>query len=216
MTNGLKQLICETAEEKFFDNNYDHDPIIPGNYLTCAGNIFVMSNITQGTGLSQRIGNQVCIKTLEVVWRLNYPYYLTSQVATNLRMIIFIWKNDTLPAVANVIVQNPPAPWPRITNYQGLYDWFNKDRVEILYDELLYGYTATGADDFITTAARPLDQKYKFIDGINNIIYFDRNLVLRAVNHIYMIVINDIEDDAIGNLTGWLVNVKWRLTYIDM
>lgn len=190
------------------------------------GSMGSLTPITAGTGLLQRIGNKVVMKNLQLRGRIYYDWLdtaLRGAYATHcrVRILIFIWKDDTVPTPGDII--NPPAGFLLQDTCSYFLDPDRKPKRKLLYDGVYdirndSQYTAPGV---LNPIPGPESEK-----SIN--LYIDLTrlpLALRTisyagagttdgVNNMYMYVMADAEQTGAA-YTGPKVRINSRLTFTD-
>lgn len=207
-----------------------NEPKIKEVFITSAkigepGAVTVLTPISPGTGLVNRIGNKVIMKNLQIRGRIYwdwldnalrgaYAYYC------RVRILIFIWKDDTHPVPTDIkttpggfLLQDacsffldPDKKPKRKLLYDGVYDLRNDSQ-----------YTAPGVMN-----PRPGTDSCKSIN-----LYFDLTrlpLSLRTIsyapgstdgiNNIYFFVTADAEQTG-ASFTGPQIRINSRLTFTD-
>lgn len=223
MKRSFIRTLTECSELKHFDRYIDVNPSL-GDYVTCGGTMYhITGDIPQGGEDKQRVGNRLRVNSLEIVWRINWPFSEESQLAINYRLIVFIWHDNDHPFTEDIIEISSFAspPYLDITSYQAFYRFDNQVKYTILYDKVLTGYAITNAEGTLVTTDRPLVNDYKMLTGLDidtqyEIVTPEPPPVWIPNNGIYALLINDVPNSDIGNTFGWFVNLKFRVTYIDV
>lgn len=201
----LRQAIKSIAERKFYDNTLLQTPA--GNNLNDAGFMYALSDMTQGSGQNQRIGDKCTGSSIE--WRayLFSPGVVTTVPYILVRVIFFIWKDDTTPVVGDIL-QDPANP---------LLSPFNHDQAvkrKILLDKTWTQYleptlkNATIPNKFMK-AVIPLSKVRRGL----NIVNFQGGTTI-AINHVYFLSISNTPN-GVGN-NEWSFGHVFRYNFIDM
>lgn len=201
----LRQAIKSVAERKFYDSPVTLSSA--GNLLSLAGYMFVLTDMAQGAGTSNRIGDKCTGSSIEIRYLLYSPGAVTTVPFITFRLIIFIWKDDTVPIVGDILeaigLSPPLSP-------------FNHDKR--IKRKVLYDGTHTQYLDNITKNSNNPNKFKKIILPLNklrrglNIVNFQSGTTV-AVNHIYALMIADTANTA--NLT-WTLEFEGRYNFIDM
>jgi hypothetical protein len=122
----VKQIVKsmqKTAEQKYFDQ-------FTSLSVTTSGTITNISDITRGTDVTQRVGNEVYLQHLEV----NISAYLNANVDSAFLRLMFLvdTMGYNLPVVADVL--EPALVGTAYTNVAPYY-WEYRKRFRILKDE---------------------------------------------------------------------------------
>jgi hypothetical protein len=103
-----------------------YDVYTPSLAITSSATILPLSGITQGTGITQRVGDAVEIKALIFNWNL---YMQNGDVFNATRIIVFQWLEST-----SVTTPSPNSILEGLPTVQDFYNWANSPRFRILYD----------------------------------------------------------------------------------
>jgi len=130
----VKSMIAAPAELKHFDQSLQLGAVV-------GGNIYNISDITRGTDVTQRVGNEVYLKEVRV--RLSFSI----NSAVDKAMIRYIFLIDTMGANAPVVTDVLEAGLVG-TSYTDIcpYYWDYRKRFRILKDEVvpLNKYSSNG------------------------------------------------------------------------
>lgn len=199
----LRQAIKSIAERKFYDNQIGQTSA--GNNLNDAGFLYALSDMTQGAGQSQRIGDKCTGSSLE--WRgvCFSPALVTTVPYITVRVIIFVWRDDTTPVLADIIedVTNPTlSPLAHDT----------KIKRKVLFEKTWTQYL----DPTNKTVTIP-NQLVKAVIPLNkmkyNIVNFQGGTTI-AVNHIYFLSVSNTPNGTPN--TEWNFGHYFRYSFIDM
>lgn len=201
----LRQAIKSVAERKWYDNTLFLSNALP-NQLDINGFFFSLTDMPQGSGQQQRIGDKCTGSSIEVRMVLSSPALVTTAVYLIMRTIIFVWKDDTAPGLADIL---EPGAWNPV-NAPLNHD--TKIKRKILYDACSAHYLETVTKNSMS----PLKYK-KIVLPLNklrnlNIINFQAGTTV-GVNHIYILHLADTP--AVANQT-WTLNASYRYNFIDM
>lgn len=201
----LKQAIKSIAERKFYDNTVIQSPA--GNNLNDLGFIYALSDLTQGSGQNQRIGDKCTGNSVE--WRgyLYSPGAVTTVPYILIRVIFFIWKDDTTPLLGDIL-EDPANP---------LISPFTHDQAvkrKILYDKTWTQFLDpttknTTVPNKNTKAIIPLS---KIKRGLN-IVNFQGGTTI-AINHVYFLSVSNTPNGTPN--TEWNFGHSFRYNFIDM
>lgn len=189
------------AEKKFFDT---------GNNLTAAAmetlGPVCLTEVTQGTTDFQRVGDKLTMNSLE----LRFAYFMTGLASgIILRVILFQWFDDTMPAITDVIETAAPT-------YQ-LYSGFTHDlklKRKILMDKLISPITNVVAGPQNTVK---IYKKYFNLRRLRNRVINFQGGTVTGINHIYMaIVCRDPSSSLIASPSTLSFIFQSRLNFIDM
>lgn len=124
----VKMIINKNLELKSVDATYGGAASAP-----LAGVITAMFPIAQGTGNSQRVGNDVNASYTQIQWQ---GVISSSDPTNELRVIIFQWSLDNasaVPTVADILYTAGG-----MAGYNALYNFDNRDKYKILYDRSVF------------------------------------------------------------------------------
>lgn len=201
----LRQAIKSVAEKKWYDNVVNLSAA--GNLLSNVGFMFSLTDMPQGSGQSNRVGDKATGSSLEIRLTLTSPTAGTTVANIVFRLIIFVWKDDTVPTLADILEGIGATPPDSPFNH----DYAIKRKV--LYDSC----TAHYIDPVTKSCQNPIRFK-KIILPLNklkrglNIVNFQAGTTI-AVNHIYALMVSDTPNTA--NQT-WTLEASFRYNYIDM
>lgn len=203
----LRAAIKSIAEKKFYDNVLNFDPTAGGPYLTNAGTFFNLTDLTQGSGQSQRIGDKCTGSSLEIRFDVRSPGAGTTDPYLIYRLIVFIWKDDTVPVVGDILEALGTTPPLSPFNHD------TKVKRKILYDGITTHFldpTTKNSENvpYFKRIILPLHKLKKDL----NIVNFQGGTII-AVNHIYALMISD--GPNVQNQT-WDLKLSFRYNFIDM
>lgn len=97
------------------------------------------TGIVEGTTFNRRIGSSVNVTSLHVnLYFNNYDQTFGADVAPNIRVIIFWWKDPngtaTYPSLSDILTA--PTTSGSINNVYAFYNFQNRESYKILYDEI--------------------------------------------------------------------------------
>lgn len=204
------------AEKKIFDFNGAWDTA--GSAITNTGLIQVITNMGQGVGVNNRIGDKATISSIEMSVNVYCPYINgLTQIPDTLwttKISLVLWRDDTTPVLGDIYdlpagpLQYTPPCWS--------WNYDKKVKRKILFDKVLcLGTQQNNTPQFmaIQTANTcfkviiPMAKKYKSLATIN----FQSN-TLTAVNHVYLVIATSASTP--GN--SWYHHVHCRTTFVDM
>jgi len=195
------------AEHKFSDTLII---INTGNPITTAGAITRLTGIAQGITDVTRIGDKVTGLSLEVRFMIEPAFVTTDARIYQLRMIIFIWKDETVPTAADIIQSNI------VTNQMiSPLDHDRKVKRKILHDQVYYGMNNTGTTTISTY--QPYTNQKIYIPLMNiknnrNVVNFTDNATPpNAINHIWILLLCPV-----GATAEWNTTIYTRYNYADV
>lgn len=119
----VKTMIKQPVEYKYFDQSLQFGAVV-------AGNLYLISDITRGTDVTQRIGNEVMLQDIE--FRASFSINTNVQKAM-IRYILLVDKQGVnSPTVVDIL-----EPGLVGTSYTDIapYYWDYRRRFKILHDE---------------------------------------------------------------------------------
>lgn len=188
------------------------------NLINTFGSMQTFSDIAQGLSDSNRVGDKLVMNSLE----LNYWFQSnTSLPSTNqiiLRVIVFIWKDDTVPTLADILA-NGVGVSPEVI-MTGPLSHDRKVKRKLLYDKTFYrsgGLVSTAPGLAVTqgnafwTVKHFLDLK-KLPVPIRTINYQGGSVI--GVNKVYQLVVSNI---PVGVVAANAPNMYFyhRTNYVD-
>lgn len=205
----LRKALSQIAEHKYFETGVTLTP--GGVPLNAAGVITQLTAVPQGPGQNNRVGDKSTGTSLQVSFNA-YASGLNTAAAFNIfRYILFIWKDDTAPTIADIL-EDPTYPNITPLNHD------KKVKRKILYDNVFTQYTvySTVATQSFADSMRPFIQKSIFIP-LSKLrrycnIYFQAGTTV-GVNNIYELVIST--NTGAANTT-WNFESYTRYNFIDM
>lgn len=121
----VKSMVSQPVEHKYFDQSLQIGAVV-------AGNIYCISDLTRGTDVTQRIGNQATLKSLD--FRASFSINSLVDKAM-IRYILFVDKQGyNAPTVIDVLQAGLVG-----TSYTDIapYEWNYRKRFKILHDEVV-------------------------------------------------------------------------------
>ena len=111
--------------------------------------------MAQGSGQNNRIGDKVTGTSLEMKYELFLSGLATQNPLNTTRVILFIWKDDTTPTVADIL-EDPTYPSLSPFNHD------KKVKRKILYDKVInqYAIFSTVATQSVADSQRPTLTKF--------------------------------------------------------
>lgn len=121
----VKSMISQPVEHKYFDQSLQSGAVV-------AGNIYNISDITQGTQVTQRLGQQVTLKSIDL--RMSFSINANVNQA-QIRCILFLDKQGYNAAAVTDVLQAGLVG----TSYTDIcpYEWNYRKRFRILHDEVV-------------------------------------------------------------------------------
>jgi hypothetical protein len=125
--NEIRKQEVKELEHKFFDT------ATPGGFAV-AGTVTAISNVPQGVGQSQRIGDEIT----PIELNLTLTNFTTAVGAPGnvWRLAVIEWFDSTVPTIASLLTSAlPTAEWL----------WANNDLFEVLFDRMWSAASNVGA-----------------------------------------------------------------------
>lgn len=189
------------AEKKYHDTTITISPIITP--LTTLGVMTVLSLVQQGTADDRRIGNNICVHSLECRYTLRHNGTPASTPFIDFRMIYFIWNDDSIPTITTLMQTGAVFTSP--------YDHDLKIKRKILADVRHQMYLEDNPSQCWTpmhTGDKYLDWRSKKEGGY--IINFQGTLT-DAVGHIYCLLYSS----NINETDSPVMTLQTRINYTD-
>lgn len=227
---SFKRALRSVAEKKYGDTavNFGSNTINAGApAVTDTALTLGLTPVIAGTTDNNRIGDKVTGTSLEVNYSIypeepgspGVPAMYDPQPFFQLRVLIFIWKDDTAPSAADITDQNvgivagvlqPMAP----------LDHDRKVKRKILYDKThtLVAGVNSGVYPGVSNATPMITRRFsipltKLRNGLDTINYFGGTTT--GVNNIYLLLNSNVPA-ATSVLRGWTTEVYFRYNFIDM
>lgn len=200
-------MLKSVAEQKYYDQTISGAP--GANAINNIGLFALLSNVPQGAGKNNRIGDRICLSSIEITFNSYWPGLATAATATVLwvwRFIVFVWKDDTTPALGDIL-EDTNAPTTSAFNHDA------KVKRKILYDKVFNQTFLLSGGAFLTQNAnisRKIVMPAKMWRKYSNI-YF-QSATNTAVNHIYFLAVSDF---GTNNQT-WSADWYTRVSFIDL
>jgi len=91
-------------EKKFFDATFAFSAgTAAGQFPSSDGWIEDLSDMTQGVGITQRVGDRIAPTSLEFRWLIFTPNAAGLITGLFFRMVIFIWTADGTPTIGDIL-----------------------------------------------------------------------------------------------------------------
>lgn len=199
-----RQLINDfrrASEKKYFDTQFVSTPAVAP--VDSTGLVVLLSDIAQGTGDVNRVGNQVCAHSMEIRYNVRKSGTTTGLRYLDVRLCFFSWQDDTVPTLGDIYQYSDVFNSP--------YTHDLKVKRKILWDTRIKMYldnTDHVAYKNFNICEKYLDWRYKENGGY--IINFQGNGI-NAVGHIYCLVYS-------SNTTfvdAGFINITTRINYTD-
>lgn len=120
--NEIRKLI--NIEEKYFDTDTSMT-------ATNTGNLLCLSQVAQGVGLSDRIGNSIKVQRLSITGRVAILSSNTTYSVCRVAIVRDMEGQGTAPVATDIFETLGTSSAPRQH-----YDYLNRKRFAVLYDEL--------------------------------------------------------------------------------
>jgi len=187
--NALRRLI--NIEEKYSDVGLSLNPDTSG-VASC------VTQLAQGTTMNTRVGNSVKVQTLEMWGRVACNTSVTTYSLCRVVVIRDMEGQGTAPTAADVFETVGGSSAPRQA-----FDWLNRKRFAILYDELFALTPLAGGQIVSTFHYRVPLEKHVFYRGTTAAAASD------GEGSIYIVAVSDEATNTPS------VNVNTRITYTD-
>jgi len=134
----VNKMIHSQIEDKYTDDRY---PYTSQSYNTGLTIPRILTNgIAQGVSVSERIGDRVMIKSLDIRFSIYHNSAGVSDPANSYRIIIFKWKLNTavsIPSLGGILQDQPGLGATQNYGCDSPYMWVNQknDDFAILYDK---------------------------------------------------------------------------------
>lgn len=214
-------IIRSVAEHKVFNSGFYRGAGRGTGYISDAGTIFALTLVPQGNTDLTRIGDKITGTSLQIKF-MSYPNVNNSPIGYAplymymLRVIIFIWKDDTPPSVGDILDAKggefPVVPGPPV-------EMLNHDRKvkrKILYDKMFMQnvdplFIASSMSSGIHKEMSFPCSKY----GRLATIHLQAGGVI-GVNHLYLLAKSNVPSTAGGELLSYNFDLNARYTFIDV
>lgn len=209
----LRKALQEVAERKYLDVTQTN--IFGGTPLYYTGLVYPMADITQGYTSNQRIGDKCTLTSLQLKIYVRPPYFTGNfQRDMILRIIIFSWKDDTVPGVFDIL--QPPSNTIDV-NYNCLKPLNSERKV---MRKLWYDKTFTFFDDTQAAGVSAPDGASRVMNIFipvkkMNVISFSANASTVGTNKLYILMINNVTDINPG-IRPWDVRFSSRANFVDL
>lgn len=215
---AVKRVVRSIAESKYYDANLASPAII-----TYEGTMFELTDMEEGVTDVSRIGTKVCGTSLQLRLRAYLP--APSQIAlvngVLIRVIVFIWKDDTEPVTEDILEGEPAIG-------KTVYAFLNhqkKIKRKILLDttmQLNYDNTLNSTNTVVITPGSASSchmEKYlplnKLPDRLRTINYDPaEGDATKGVNKIWMLVVADGNAETSDVGPSFFYNSRYN--YIDV
>lgn len=197
------------AEHKFYDVEKAFIST-GGNGITSAGQIYPLTDLLQGNTDITRIGDKATGLSLQLRWTIEPPNLANQERNLLFRMIIFIWKDDTTPVLADIL--NVSAV---VQQAQYFLNHDRRVKRKVLLDKE-YMFNAFSDGTNIWSMFNPSKAAVEYINlsklkrGLN-IVNFEGGTTT-AINHIYMLLITD----AATSINSYDCKLATRFNFVDM
>jgi len=100
----VNRKFAQTLEKKFFDATFAFSAgTAAGQFPSSDGWIEDLSDMTQGVGITQRVGDRIAPTSLEFRWLIFTPNAAGLITGLFFRMVIFIWTADGTPTIGDIL-----------------------------------------------------------------------------------------------------------------
>lgn len=217
------------AEKKYRDTygNWYNDN---ANRIIHTGTIVSLTEISQGSADTDRIGDKITCTSLQLCFSFWAPVYNGEATPPELpkynyimRVIIFIWKDDSSPTLAEILDDDAGSTSLEQTVLAPL----NHDRKvkrKIIMDETYNAYVYQTAVTLTSTYAvsQPVQVYKRFFNltklknGLGTVNFTPGTA--GGVNKIFMLMVSNADYEEVTDPINSSWNVFWRsrLNYIDM
>jgi len=130
----VNRKFAQTLEKKFFDATFAFSAgTAAGQFPSSDGWIEDLSDMTQGVGITQRVGDRIAPTSLEFRWLIFTPNAAGLITGLFFRMVIFIWTADGTPTIGDILTSGT-------TPFENLISPFThntKENRKILFDQTI-------------------------------------------------------------------------------
>lgn len=201
---GMKKAIKSIAEHKYFDTQTVYGAT---SGIFAPGQLNLLTQMPQGASDVTRIGDKTTGLSLEVRMEIHPPFLVAQSVLFPMRLLLFIWKDDSAPTAAQIL--SDPSTAGCMTSPLN-HDYKIKRR--ILHDQVYWTYNDYTGNDTGTFNPYvnckhyfPLN-KYGKLNEINFI-----GGGSSAINHIYALLTSPTP-----NAANWGINFYARYNFLDV
>jgi len=219
---NLMKSLRKIAEHKQYGGLFEFgaDPAYYATYIDSPGRNLLMTAVPQGIQGDDRIGDKLTGTSLRIKLMVSPDQAYTGNRNTEhwLRIIVYIWKDDTSPVMSDLLQNYVAAPaglWP----FEA-YDPDKKVKSKILLDTVI-GQRASKSSsgiDLSLGANVPAFREWKFnltkLRRGLNVINYQQGSATVAINHIYMLLKSNIP--VLSQSSAWDIAVSSDFRYIDM
>lgn len=174
------------------------DSVLIAQNVTAVGIVSALYNVPQGDAQSQRVGDVIFIRDLELTFSLEMA---NADVYTTSRIIIFQWKPNSLPTVSSIL-QTPTA-----NTCYSQYNFQNQDMYVVHYDKLFH-QSGTATNPTETSNVGVLQQKVRV--GHREVEY-SLGSTTAMTNQSWILYISDSAIVPFP-VINWLVRVRYAET----
>lgn len=224
---NIKKIIRQMAEKKhrdtfanWFNNN--------SNRVAHTGTIISLSDIPQDATDTGRVGDKVTMTSLEI--KYSFWSAAANPAATPpelpksnyiLRVIIFIWKDDTTPTLGMILNDDAGATSLEQTVLAPLNHDLKVKR-KIIMDETYNANVAISDLGQILSSFKPTQQYRRVFDltkmrgGLNTINFTPT--ANEGINKIWMLMVSNADYETVTDPINTTWNIFWRsrVNYVDM
>lgn len=222
----IKKAMLAVAERKFHDGQIVTSDV---NFVSDAGVIQSIPHIGTGSTVNHRVGNKITGTSIEFRLLIHPPVPSVTHIAPlftchMVRIIIFIWKDDTVPVPANILESFDAGN--SFISLTSPLDHDLKVKRKVLFDKVflnnaIQGNTITPTASNLTFTDKPTTYYRKYIPlqkygPLATVHYSDNSESSNRVNGIYILAISNYDIDGDDIYAKWIVNWKFRYNFVDL
>jgi len=202
VASEVKKELARTLEKKHLDYYLD-----TGGTMPVAGALYEINQISQGTTVSTRVGNKINYHSLIVrPMVFNQSVTMTTRPSHLTRLILFLWKPNSAPSVANILHDVSSGRKIMFSPFNMEY----KKSFNVLYDSgpimttNLYGDSGATHQNAGTFLEAPLPLIVKPLTSV--VATYDGTSSTNSDNRLYVLYAGDEADKT--DIEGW-ITLKW-------
>jgi len=219
----VKQVIEQMAESKYTEAYLQYCLTNDANdySIYSSGTVANMIAMSQGTGVTQRIGDKITITSVQIKYTVNV-WGAASGVGdlsgqTNsvflCRLIIFSWKGLSYPTVANILSVATNDPTKPCSNVLAPLNHDMKRMRKIWYDQTTVHYDNGTTHTHMNT----FKEIYIPITQFREVNY-TQQAPIAYINGLYHLLVSNVVlgDEATGSGYPWPVYLYYRVNFKDI
>lgn len=224
---AVKAIVRSMAEHKFYDFYQLFAPptTLPAPLPVTTGGVIwsPTAQILQGGTQNTRIGDKISWTSLEVKFASYSPKVIVAGATESntmwiLRILIFVWKDDTEPFMGDLFDIPPTVLTGSNLPYCWGLDHDKKVKRKLLYDRTFTQWCDSSASvGSFTGCDKPVVSRRIFIPckklgNLGTVNYV--NGTQAAINHVYFIAVSNVLQSNAEKV--WNLDISCRVNYIDM